>query len=238
MGSTATEYHGILHFNAITTFMHGFRFAKAARVIASVATDLARPVRVLDIGCAYGELYGCARDLCRLDYLGIDHNESFLERAHELYSDQPGFEVRRGLAQHAATLDFAPDVVVALEVLEHLPEPDVGPLLAQLATVSTVRRYVFSVPVEVGPALALKNVGSALMGYVRHREYTWRDTFWAATYRLDKLPAHGTDHKGFDWRWLRATIRQHFRLRETRCSPFNWMPACVAPSIMFVCEHR
>jgi SAM-dependent methyltransferase len=219
-------------------FFHQFRFDHATRIIASVAAELDRPVRVLELGCAHGELYRWASYLCQLEYLGIDRNPNFVEKARELYGNRPGFCVRQGLVQEHPGLDFAPDVVLGLEVLEHLPEPDVGPLLARLAALPTARRYVFSVPVEVGPAIAVKNMGSALMGYVRHREYTWKETLWAATYRLDKLPAHGIDHKGFDWRWLRATIRQHFRLLETRCWPHSWIPACIAPNVMFVCEHR
>jgi hypothetical protein len=235
---TTEHYVETLGYNTITRFLHRFRFDRASRIIASVAADLNQPVRVLEIGCAHAELYRWVSHLCELEYLGIDRNPNHVETARELYGNRPGFRIREGLVQHELDFDFTPDVVVGLEVLEHLPEPDVGPLLTRLAALSSTRRYVFSVPVEVGPAIAIKNTGSALIGYVRHREYTWKETFWAATYRLDKLPPHGIDHKGFDWRWLRATIRQHFRLLETRCWPFGWIPACVAPNVMFVCEHR
>jgi hypothetical protein len=237
MDRTAEGYVRTLEYNVVTRFLHRFRFDQATRVIASVASELNHPVRVLEIGCAYCDLYKWASQVCEIDYRGIDRNANFVDRARQLYEGRPRFGVRRGLVQDDLDMGFEPDVVLALELLEHLPEPDVGPLLARLAALPSPRRYVFSVPVEVGPAIAIKNLGSALMGYVRHREYTWPETLWAATYQLDKVPAHGTRHKGFDWRWLRATIRQHFRLVETRCSPFGWMPACIAPSIMFVCER-
>jgi SAM-dependent methyltransferase len=177
---TAEAYVGTLGYNCVTRFLHRFRFDHATRIIASVAAELDRPVRVLEIGCAHGELYGWASRLHELEYLGIDRNANFVERARELYGNRLGFQVRQGLVQQDLGLDFAPDVVLALEVLEHLPEPDVGPLLARLAALFSVRRYGFSVPVEVGPAIAVKNLGSAFMGYMRHREYTWKETVWAA----------------------------------------------------------
>jgi hypothetical protein len=83
-----------------------------------------------------------------------------------------------------------------------------------------------------------KNVGSALMGYKRHKSYPWADTFWAGLYMLDHLPPHRTGHRGFDWRWLAQGIRHFMRIREIRKNPFQWVPNMFAFSVMMIAEPR
>ena len=36
----------------------------------------------------------------------------------------------------------------------------------------------------------VKNIGSALMGYERYKEYEWRETFFASIYDLDRVERH------------------------------------------------
>jgi hypothetical protein len=129
------------------------------------------------------------------------------------------------------------DIVVALETFEHIPEHDVVRIIEAIAA-SKPRFFVCSVPVEIGPAIWLKNVGSLVTGYMRHKEYSWPETFWAGLYQLDKLPPHGTGHKGFDWRWLAQTIRHNMKIKDIRKFPFSILPAAVAFSVFMVAEPR
>ena len=92
-----------------------------------------------------------------------------------------------------------------------------------------------TVPNEVGPALFIKNIGSALMGYTRYKEYKWRETFFASIYELDKVERHGTRHIGFDWRWLAQTLRQNVTIVKKTSSPANFIPKFISPSIGFIC---
>ena len=233
-----TEYERRQDFNAVTRRLHGFRTRELCRVIAE-PSPICDPVRVLELGCGTARTLGALSGLREIvHYHGVDIEPDRIAAAEARASDLPvdaSFSVEA--VAPGMRLPFSPDVVAALELLEHLPEDEVGPLLAWLANLDA-QRYVFSVPIEVGPALLIKNVGSALMGYIRHRDYAWRETLWASVYRLDKLPPHDTRHNGFDWRWLRAVIRRHFDLVRIRKSPFGWTPACVAPSILFVAKRR
>jgi hypothetical protein len=129
------------------------------------------------------------------------------------------------------------DIIVALETFEHVPEHDAVRIIEAIAAAKP-KIFVCSVPVEIGPAIWLKNVGSFITGYMRHREYRWSETFWAGLYQLDKLPAHGVGHKGFDWRWLAQTIRHNMKIKEIRRFPFNMLPAAVAFSVFMVAEPR
>ena len=98
--------------------------------------------------------------------------------------------------------------------------------------------FICSVPVEIGPAIWFKNIGSLVTGYMRHTEYTWAETFWAGFGKLDKLPPHGTGHKGFDWRWLAQTIRHNMEIEEIRKFPFSLFPAGLSTSVFFIAKPR
>jgi hypothetical protein len=116
------------------------------------------------------------------------------------------------------------DVICAMETLEHIPRAEVTVLLDKIAARRPRPMFIASVPVETGPSIWLKNIGSAICGYSRHHEYSWSETFWAGLYRLDKLPPHGTSHKGFDWRWLHHEMTQRFSVR-VRKLPVVGLPA-------------
>lgn len=139
-------------------------------------------------------------------------------------------------ANALATLEHT-DIIVALETLEQIPEHDVVRIVEAVAAAKP-RLFVSSVPVEIGPAIWLKNVGSLVTGYMRHKEYRWSETFWAGLYQLDKLPPHDTGHKGFDWRWLAQTIRHNMKIKEIRRFPLSILPAAVAFSVFMIAEPR
>jgi hypothetical protein len=119
--------------------------------------------------------------------------------------------------------------------MEHVTELDVPKIVDWLARMKVPT--LITVPNEVGPALVVKNLGSALMGYRRHREYRIQDTLNAALGRMERLRAHGTGHLGFDWRWLLSVLKQRFTV-EVRTSPLPVVPRSLAPSIFFYCWPR
>jgi len=140
------------------------------------------------------------------------------------------------IAVHAAGVNFR-DVIVALETFEHIDRPEVLTILAAIAKMAP-RRFICSVPVEVGPAVAFKNLASALIGYIRHRDYTWRDTFWASVYRLDKVPVHNRRHIGFDWRWLAYSVRLFLPAMRRHNLPFWFLPAALSNSVLLVADCK
>lgn len=196
-----------------------------------------RPVNVVDIGCAHAKLFSVLNERFNIDYTGIEINSDFVEMARSRYAHNPNFRVMHDSVANALENLKRADIVVALETLEHIPEHDVVRIIEAVAAANP-RLFVCSVPVEIGPAVWLKNVGSLITGYVRHKEYSWPETFWAGLYQLDKLPPHGTGHKGFDWRWLAQTIRHNFQIREIRKLPFRMLPAAVAFSVFILAEPR
>lgn len=235
MTDLAAAYERTQNFNAVTRWLHGHRYRHSLAVVGELAQELDRPVRILEIGCGQAKLFGQVQERYDVQYTGLDVKPAFVEAAQRQFGHLKNFRVESRPAQD---IDFLttlkrPDAVFALETLEHIRERDVVRVIEGIARLKP-QRFVCSVPVEVGPIIVAKNVGSWLMGYSRHRHYSWMETLAAATYRLESLPPHGTSHKGFDWRWLAQTIRHNFRHVERRHVPVRMFPAALSTSVYLI----
>ncbi|MEW8004814.1 MAG: class I SAM-dependent methyltransferase [Candidatus Thiodiazotropha sp.] len=233
-----TEYEINQRFNTIVSWLHSYRYKNIQEVIEEFsASNNTGPIRIIDIGCAHAKLYSILNDKFKLDYIGIDPNADYVHAAQERYQGKPNFRIINDTAEKQLHLITDADIVVALETFEHVPEHIVVRIVEEIAKTQP-KLFICSVPVEVGPAIWIKNLGSLASGYMRHTEYTWKETFWAGVGRLDKLPPHGTGHKGFDWRWLAQTIRHNMQLKEMRKFPFRVLPAWLSTSVFFIAEPR
>lgn len=233
-----TQYEKNQRFNALVAWLHSYRYQHILRVFNELSTSTnENPIRVVEIGCAHAKLFSLLNDKFKIDYTGIEINSNFVKTAGERYQTQPNFRIIQDKAENQLNKMADVDIVVALETLEHIPEHIVVRIVEEIAKIKP-KFFVCSVPVEIGPAIWFKNLGSLLSGYMRHKEYTWKETFWAGLGELDKLPPHGITHKGFDWRWLAQTIRHNLKIREIRKFPFGLLPAGLSTSVFFVAESR
>lgn len=233
-----TEYETKQRFNFLVSYLHSFRYRNILALFSAAAREAgAKPIKVVEIGCAHAKLFSILNEQFDIDYTGIEINSEFVGAARSRYAHNPNFRVVHDSALNALANLKGADIVVALETCEHIPEHDVVRIIEAVAA-ARPRRFVCSVPVEIGPAIWLKNVGSLVTGYVRHKEYRWSETFWAGLYQLDRLPPHDTGHKGFDWRWLAQTIRHNMKIKEIRRFPFSILPAAIAFSVFIIAEPR
>lgn len=228
--TTSSNYEAVQNWNLFTTWLHSFRYKHALDALAGFRG----PFSLIDIGCATAKLYGLIDARHQVNYTGIELYPALAAQARERYGAQPNFRVIEGSA-----MDLLPnmqaDVVVALETFEHILERDVVTLIDHIAAMKP-KLLIVSVPVEIGPAILMKNVGSFLCGYGRHREYGWRRTLAATFNQLDALPPHGSAHMGFDWRWLAQTIRHRFNILEMRRSPLPFAPVSCSASVFMICR--
>jgi len=234
-----TAYERNQQYSALTRYLHGFRFRQMMKIVGELRSEIPdRPLQVFEIGAAAGKLYATLDAHFPIEYRGIELDEAFVQKAIERHGARPNFEIRHGSAADPALWSGPrPDLVVALETLEHIPERYVFRVIENVAAAAP-RRFIASVPVEVGPAIWIKNLGSLVTGYNRHKGRPWSEVFWGSVYATNRLPVHGTGHRGFDWRWLGHTIRHYMNVREIRKSPFQWVPSPFAMSVMFVAESR
>lgn len=236
----ATSYERKQNFNPLVRWLHSFRYKVILEVFADLERELdGRAIRVLEIGSAEGKLFDLVNQRFRIDYTGIEVRYGLAEVSRKRYGDLANFRVIVGSAADPKVfVDVGrPDIVVALETLEHIPEHHVVRIVEGIAALQP-RILACSVPVEVGPAIWAKNVGSWLVGYMRHREYRWAETFWAGLYQLDRLPPHSLGHRGFDWRWLAHTIRHNLEIVRIRRFPSPFLPASCSTSVFFLARPR
>jgi SAM-dependent methyltransferase len=229
-----SQYEKNQNFNPIIGWLHGIRYQYIIEIFDQLKNiDPIKEIKILDIGCAHAKTFGVLNELYKINYVGIEIDELFAETARSRYGGQPNFRIiNDSVENHYAELDNV-DFIISLETLEHIPEHTVVRLIERIA-VANPKYFICSVPNEVGPIVWIKNVGSSLIGYVRHKEYKWSETFFAGLYQLDKVETHGIGHKGFDWRWLAQTIRHNRRINNIFSSPFRWLPKTFSLSIIFI----
>ena len=234
-----TTYEANQNFNALTTFLHSTRYRVLTEKMSELSKEITdRPIKVIDIGCGPGTAVGTLVDGFNVDYVGIDYDETFIDAARKKYGDRENCRfLLADAGERSLYKEDSADIVIALESFEHIPANRVVDIVEHVCTIVKPRIFLVTVPVEVGPALWIKNWGSSLMGYDRQSGNV-RETFWAGLYRLDKVPPHTVSHLGFDWRWLAHTMRVNSPLTETRSMPFSFLPKWCAPNVALVSSPK
>ena len=134
---------------------------RSAEVIVPIVVELIRPHSVVDVGCGQGIWLSVFEELGVDDYVGVD-GDYIDRRALSIPED-------RFIAHDLGTPLRFPrtfDLVVSLEVAEHLPE-DSGPAFVDSLT-------------GLGPAV-LFSAAIPRQGGTRHVNERWQD-YWAALF--------------------------------------------------------
>jgi SAM-dependent methyltransferase len=232
MTAEQTLYEQVQNQNWLTRFLHSGRYAELLATVGRMERELGRPVRVLDIGCGPGSTAKTLLEHFDVDYTGIDNDPVFIAAAEAKTGSRPNCRfLTADAADPAHYRAGSADLVCALETFEHIPANSVVQIIENVCRIVKPRVFLVTVPVEVGPAVWIKNWGSLLMGYDR-KSGNFRETFWAGLYRLQKVPPHDISHQGFDWRWLAYTMHSNAPLRELRSMPARFIPRSLAPTML------
>jgi SAM-dependent methyltransferase len=135
---------------------------RSARIVVPLVRDLVEPRSVVDVGCGQGTWLAVFRDYGVEDVLGIDGeyvHRSKLEIPEELFLPldlrQP-FQLERRF-----------DLVVSLEVAEHLPRESAAGFVDSLVKLGPVILFSAAIPFQGGAG---------------HLNEQWPD-YWAALFR-------------------------------------------------------
>jgi len=108
--------------------------------------------RVLDVGCC-GTVYPDLFDLGRVEYVGVDISQISLDRMAEIYRGKPIRWVKDDATTLGAVENGAFDLILATQVLEHLPDPETA--LANMVSKLKIRGRLM-----IGTESALRGGGA------------------------------------------------------------------------------
>lgn len=147
----AFPYHYLPHFGPDGTPMRsralswGFEYLCYQQHLAALVRALA-PRSLLEVGCGDGRFIGMFQDVPQR--MGVDLSVSAIRHAKAFHAD---VDFR---CMSAASLQQNFDVVVAIEVLEHIPDGEVGGFIRTLAERTYPGGHVLlSVPTTAVPTL-------------------------------------------------------------------------------------
>ncbi|MCC7373824.1 MAG: methyltransferase domain-containing protein [Verrucomicrobiales bacterium] len=234
----------------LISWSHGARFRIGLELSEGFAGK-----RVLDYGCGDGMylalLMGSGSPPSKA--VGAEVAKDLIESNRRRFGGVPGLEFCTTESLRGAGVAGGFDAVVCMEVLEHLPDLDAyldefDRLLAPGGTL------LISVPVETGLSTVIKQAVRTINGwrgvgdYPGTTPYTWLELWkavWAGETQHIERPLHqsayGTrlhDHKGFNWKLLRAKMRRRFAVGEVRTSPVPWLPPFVASQVWIPAVKR
>jgi SAM-dependent methyltransferase len=219
---------------------------------------LARPFaggRVLDYGCGDGTFlrFLQASDVPPALAVGAEIDPRVVIDCQRRFAAFPGVRFVDVAALERADEAGSYDAIFCMEVLEHVT--DALPLLADFERLLRPGgTLVISVPIETGLPVLVKQLVRRVAGWRRIGDYPGTSGYslgelvksvFAASrqhvarpvfQRSDGNAFH--DHKGFNWRVLRATVASRFDLVRTVTSPFNWPGPHLGTQVWFVARRR
>ena len=174
MSAYTAQYHEYLR--------HGAR--RSARVIAPKVLELVRPTSIVDVGCGVGSWLAVFNDLGVESILGVDGD--YVDRAM-LEIPAARFVTRDLAAPFRLQQRF--DLVVSLEVAEHLPARSAEDFVESLAALGDVVLFSAAIPFQEGE---------------RHLNEQWPD-YWVALFQkrgyavIDCLRSGVWNHPDVEW---------------------------------------
>jgi 2-polyprenyl-3-methyl-5-hydroxy-6-metoxy-1,4-benzoquinol methylase len=227
---------------------HGSRFRLAQRLAAP-----ARGGRLLDYGCGDGTFIALTHGTFS-HAVGADVDAAQIADCRQRLGSLEHVEFVLTTALEPPDHTRAYDLVTCMETLEHCTDAERERVIGELARLCAPGgRIVISVPIEIGPALAGKQLFRAMAAWRGHGDYHHRETYTlrelaAAVLGRPRLarPVYRADtpfgaveycgHKGFDWRLLERDLRRVLRVERRLFTPMPLLKGMLNSQVWFVCR--
>jgi SAM-dependent methyltransferase len=242
--------------SGLVRWSHGSRFELARALVAPRAGG-----RLIDYGCGDGTFVAMAHaDFT--ETVGLDVDPKQIADAAARLGHLPGVRFALTSAPFPTAAPFPSpqppalfDVVTCMEVLEHCLEDERRRVIGELRRlVADDGLVVVSVPIEIGPSLAGKQLARAVAGLRGLGDYRYRERYSPAEFArgflglgvprvvLDGRGAGGPyryyGHKGFDYREVARELAAHFTIAHRLYSPMRRLGPVLNSQAWFVCAPR
>ncbi|HXW03871.1 MAG TPA: class I SAM-dependent methyltransferase [Vicinamibacterales bacterium] len=237
----------------LVSWSHGSRFETARQLVQGRAGS-----RLLDYGCGDGTFLALVADLFPAA-VGVDVSPAQIADCARRFGSHRAIRFAMADALDEPDHRGRYDVIVCMEVLEHCPDDVRTGVLDRLqGAAAPGALVVFSVPIEVGPALLAKQAVRALAARRGLVEYATRERYRPG--ELLRMLCAGVDsslvreeivedlgagrrlrftgHKGFNWRRLVPELAAHFSIERRLCSPLPVMGPVLNSQVWFLCRAR
>jgi SAM-dependent methyltransferase len=235
----------------LISWSHGRRFALGCRLAADF-----RGQRLLDYGCGDGTFLALLADRPTAPKIavGAEVREGFVRDCQARLGERAGLSFVCVAELDRPGWEASFDAIVCMEVLEHVVEW--GPVFDRWdRLLAPGGKVLVSVPVEIGPAVLVKEVVRRVAGwrgigdYPGQAPYTAREMIRSVTagasqhitrpvHRAGEGVAPSHDHKGFNWKVLRKALADRFLLRRTYRSPLPFLPAGLNSQVWFLLQKK
>lgn len=236
--------------SGLVRWSHGSRFEVARALVAPRAGG-----RLIDYGCGDGTFVA----MVHADFtetLGLDVDPKQIEEATRRLGALPGVRFALTAAPFPGPQPPAPfDVVTCMEVLEHCLEDERRRVIGELRRlVARDGVVVVSVPIEIGPSLAGKQLARAVAGLRRLGDYQYRERYSPFEFARAVLgrgvprvalegrgpagPYRYYGHKGFDYRVVVRELQAHFTIVRRLYSPMRPLGPFLNSQAWFACTPR
>ncbi|HEY2017468.1 MAG TPA: class I SAM-dependent methyltransferase [Bryobacteraceae bacterium] len=233
----------------LISFSHRRRFQVGLDLIGPLADGK----RIVDYGCGDGSFIQAllSSDRRPLEVIGAEIGADLVDACRRRFPPRPDLRFVHVNDLTATVADAPIDLIVCMEVLEHVVEPEavLARMHGLLADTGTI---VISVPVETGPPLLFKQAVRRIAGWRGIGDYAWTSKYSLAEYcksmfagarqRVIRPVYHGGEgqpyhcHKGFNWRNLELRVAKYFRIRRVLGSPFPTLPPGTGSQVWIVAE--
>ena len=236
--------------NRLIAWSHRQRFATALRLAREFAGT-----RVLDYGCGDGTFLGllAGTDGRPAASVGAEIHPHLVDDCRHRFRGQPGLRFVQTADLQGSDHDDSFDTVFCMEVLEHVVDstPVLNDFERLLAPCGTL---IVSVPIETGFPLIVKQIVRGVAGWRGVGDYPGTTGYTVPELvksvlagsaqhvhrpifvRDDQTVFH--DHKGFNWRTLRARIAVQFDLVCEQTSPLSWLGPQLGTQRWFVARRK
>jgi 2-polyprenyl-3-methyl-5-hydroxy-6-metoxy-1,4-benzoquinol methylase len=242
----------ILCKNQIIAWSHSSRFETTKQLLKDYVGS--SNSKLLDYGCGDGTFLQMVSDDIASEAVGADIAEDQIYDCQQRFvsQDKIQFIVTKELDSQNYNSYF--DTAVCMEVLEHCLPETVEKIIKDLnRLVKQDGIIIISVPIEIGLSLLIKQTTRRIAGLLKQGDYDKSiephsltellQMIFATKSSAIKRPIYGDEfpyheHKGFNWRFLRAELSKTFTIEKTCFSPLGWLGGFFSSQVFLVCRHR